>query len=143
MSTRAVTEALFRRIAGGEPAEIAELYAERVDWRLSWPANEHDSTIPWIRHRATRADVEDHYRSLGEHHLPGAATADISAIVVDGADAVVLGELGQTLRATGVSYRAGFALHLTVSEGRITRQHIIEDSLAVHRAFTARRTPEG
>ncbi len=138
-----MTEELFRRIAGGDPAEIAELYAERVDWRLSWPASELGADIPWIRARTTRADVEDHYRTLAEHHRPDEATADVSAIVVDGPDAVVIGELGQTLRATGVSYRAGFALHLTVADGRIVRQHIVEDSLAVRRALSARPTPGG
>lgn len=135
MSTRAVVEALLQRIADGDPAKIAALYAERVDWKLGWPEDEHGAGVPWIRHRTIRADVEDHYRSLVEHHVADAASAEIAAILVDGDDAVVIGELGHTPRATGVSYRAAFALHLTVSGGLITRHHIVEDSLAVKRAF--------
>lgn len=137
MDTRTVVEALLQRIAAGDPAEIAELYAEHVDWRLGWPEDEHAAVVPWIRHRRTRADIEDHYRTLGEHHVPGEATAEVAAVLVDGADAAVIGELGQTLRATGASYRAAFALHLTVADGLITKQHIVEDTLAVRRAFEA------
>jgi uncharacterized protein len=137
MNTRAVVEALLHRIAAGDPAKIAELYAERVDWKLGWPADEHGTSLPWIRQRSTRADVEAHYRTLAEYHVPGEGTADIAAILVDGADAAVIGELGQTLRATGVSYRASFALYITVVDGLITRHHIVEDSLAVKRAFEA------
>jgi len=139
MDTRTLVETLLARIAAGDPAEIAELYAERVDWKLAWPEDEHGADVPWIRQRSTRADVEDHYRTLGEQHVPGKASADIAAVLIDGDEAVVVGELGQTLRATGVSYRAGFALYLTVSDGVITRHHIVEDSLAVRRAFDSGR----
>ncbi|MEV0152576.1 hypothetical protein AB0H57_02390 [Micromonospora sp. NPDC050686] len=34
------------------------------------------------------------------------------------------------------SYRAHFALHLTVTEGLVTRHHVYEDSLSVARAWT-------
>ncbi len=57
------------------------------------------------------------------------------AILVDGPDAAVVGELGQTLSKNGVHYRAEFILYLTVSDGLITRHHIIEDNLAVKRAY--------
>lgn len=137
MSTRAVVEALLHRIATGDPAKIVELYDDQVDWKLGWPEDEHRAAVPWIRHRSTRADVEDHYRALGDYHVPNRANVAIAAILVDGADAVIVGELGQTLRATGVTYRAAFALYLTVSDGLITRHHILEDSLAVKRAFEA------
>ncbi len=137
MSTRDVVDALLQRIATGDPTEIAELYAGQVDWKLGWPEGEHGTAVPWIRHRSTRADVEDHYRTLGDYHVPSQASVDIAAILVDGADAAIIGELGQTLRATGVTYRAAFALYLTVSDGVITRHHILEDSLAVKRAFDA------
>lgn len=135
MSTRAVVDALLHRIATGDPATIVELYADQVDWKLGWPEDEHGLAVPWIRHRSTRADVEDHYRTLGDYHVPGQASVDIAAILVDGADAAIIGELSQTLRTTESTYRAAFALYLTVSAGVIIRQHIIEDSLAVKRAF--------
>jgi len=137
MSTRDVVDALLQRIATGDPTEIAELYADQVDWKLGWPEDEHGTAVPWIRHRSSRADVEDHYRTLGDYHVPSQASVDIAAILVDGADAAIIGELSQTLRATGVTYRAAFALYLTVSDGVITRHHILEDSLAVKRAFEA------
>lgn len=133
--TRAVVEELLRRISADDPVDIAGLYAEEVDWRLGWPDDEHGATVPWIRHRSTRADIEDHYRTLAEHHVPGAATVAIDRILVDGPYAAVAGELGQTLRSTGVGYRAGFALHLTVVDDEIVAQSIVEDSLAVLRAF--------
>ncbi|MEU3712444.1 nuclear transport factor 2 family protein [Streptomyces catenulae] len=137
MSTRAVVEELLRRIGEGDPERIAELYAERVDWKLDWPEAEHGRTAtPWIRHRTTRADAAAHYRELAIHHVPGQAATEIERFLVDGADAVVLGEIRQTARPTGRAYRARFALHLTVAHGLITRHHVYEDSLAVAEAFT-------
>ncbi|MFJ9418908.1 nuclear transport factor 2 family protein [Streptomyces sp. NPDC101227] len=137
-STRAVVEELLRRIGEGDPGRIAELYAERGDWKLDWPEAEHGRpATPWIRHRHTRADAAAHYRELAEHHVPGLAATEIERILVDGDDAVVLGEIRQTARSTGRAYRARFALHLTIEHGLVTRHHVYEDSLAVAQAFEA------
>jgi ketosteroid isomerase-like protein len=112
------------------------LYATDVDWRLSWPEDEHGRTAtPWIRRRSTRADAETHFREPAAHHIPEQAATQIERVLVDGEHAVVLGEIRQTARPTRRPYRARFALHLTVEDGRIVRHHVYEDSLAVSRAF--------
>lgn len=135
-STRVVVEELLRRIGSGDAERIADLYAERVDWRVDWPAAEHGrAATPWIRHRSTRDDAAAHFRELVDHHVPEAAATTIERILVDGNDAVVLGEIRQTARPTGRAYRARFALHLTVEGGLVTRHHVYEDSLAVAQAF--------
>ncbi|WP_030565741.1 nuclear transport factor 2 family protein [Streptomyces aureocirculatus] len=133
--TRTVVEELLRRISEGDPEHISALYA-RGDWKLDWPQSEHHSeATPWIRHRSTRADAAAHYRELAEHHIPQQAATEVERILIDGNDAVVLGEIRQTARPTGRAYCARFALHLTVEDGLITRHHVYEDSLAVARAF--------
>ncbi|MEU7044271.1 nuclear transport factor 2 family protein [Streptomyces varsoviensis] len=139
-----MVENLLRRIGEGDPERIAELYAERGDWKLDWPEAEHGrAATPWIRHRTTRADAVAHYRELAEHHVAGRAATEIERILVDGDDAVVLGEIRQTARSTGRAYRARFALHLTVEHGLIVRHHVYEDSLAVAQAFDTGEAPEG
>ncbi|MEU4151642.1 nuclear transport factor 2 family protein [Streptomyces sp. NPDC026659] len=136
MSTRAVVEELLRRIGEGDPDRIAEMYAEQGDWKLDWPEAEHGrKATPWIRHRRTREDAAAHFRELAEHHVPGEAATEIERVLIDGNEAVVLGEIRQTARATGRAYRARFALHLTVEGGLVTRHHVYEDSLAVAQAF--------
>lgn len=142
-STRAVVEELLRRIGEGDPEQIAEMYAKQGDWKLDWPEAEHGrSATPWIRHRSTRADAAAHYRELAAHHVPGQAATEIERILIDGNDAVVLGEIRQTARSTGRAYRARFALHLTIDDGLVTRHHVYEDSLAVAQAFDPQGTSE-
>ncbi|WP_331748250.1 nuclear transport factor 2 family protein (plasmid) [Streptomyces sp. NBC_00984] len=135
-NTRTMVEELLRRISEGDPERIAELYAEQGDWKLNWPETEHGRTAtPWIRHRSTRADAAAHYRELAEHHLPEHVATEVERILIDGNDAVVLGEIRQTARPTGRAYRARFSLHLTIEDGLVTRHHVYEDSLAVAQAF--------
>ncbi|MGW0182518.1 nuclear transport factor 2 family protein [Nocardia sp. NPDC003345] len=137
-NTRAAVERLLRAIGAGDPELIAELYAEQGDWKLNWPEAEHGrAATPWIRHRSTRADAADHYREIAEHHVPEQVATEVERILVDGDDAVVLGEIRQTARSTGRAYRARFAMHLTFRDGLVTRHHIYEDSLAVAQAFAA------
>ncbi|WP_024805937.1 nuclear transport factor 2 family protein [Nocardia sp. BMG51109] len=143
-TTRAIVQELLRRIAAGDPGRIAELYAPEVDWKVNWPEAEHGrAATPWIVHRRTRDDIAAHYRQLAAHHDPEQVATVIERILVDGPDAVVLGEIRQTALATDRPYRARFALHLTVDNGLVTRQHIYEDSLAVARAFDDPPRPPG
>jgi ketosteroid isomerase-like protein len=134
-STRAAMTEFLARLAEGEPDRIAALFADVVDWQLDWPAAGHPA-VPWIRERSTRADVADHFRTLNAFHLPEKRGGGTPKILVDGSDAVVLGEIRQTVKATGLAYTARCALHLNVDKGLITRYHVYEDSLTVAQAFT-------
>jgi uncharacterized protein len=137
MSTRTTVDELLLRIADGDPHRIAALFADEVAWMLDWPEGEYADTVPWIRHRSTPAGIAEHFRMLAEHHVPEESAAGVDAVFVDGADAVVLGEIRNTAKPTGRRYTAAFALHLTVEDGQVTRFHLYEDSLAVARAFGA------
>ncbi|MGW5158990.1 nuclear transport factor 2 family protein [Nonomuraea wenchangensis] len=136
-STREVVEELLRRMAEGDHERVAALFAEPVDWRLDWPDEGHPA-VPWIRPRRTRADVADHFRTLEAYHVPELNGTSVAQILVDGADAVVFGDIVQTVRGEGgVAYTSPFALRLTVEGGFITRYHIYEDSLTVARALSS------
>jgi ketosteroid isomerase-like protein len=134
-ATRTTVEEFLRRLGDGDPDQIAALFVEPVDWRLDWPDQGHPA-VPWIRPRSTRADVSDHFRTLAEFHVPEKRSASIDALIVDGTDAVLLGELSQTVRATGRTYGFAFALRLTVENSLITRYHLYEDSLTVANALS-------
>ncbi|GAB2874643.1 nuclear transport factor 2 family protein [Streptomyces mayteni] len=137
-TTREIVQELFGRIGAGDQDRIAELFAEPVDWRVDWPEGEHGrAATPWIRARSTRADVAEHFRQIGEHHVPEEAGTVVERILVDGGDAVVTGEIRGTAKPTGRPYRSRFAIHLTVENGLVTRYHVYEDSLAVAQAFEA------
>ncbi|MCR6484058.1 nuclear transport factor 2 family protein [Amycolatopsis sp. OK19-0408] len=132
--TRAAVTEFLTRLADGDPDRIAELFAAAVDWQLDWPEAGHPA-VPWIRERSTRADVAEHFRELNTFHVPGARGGTAPRILVDGPDAVVLGDIRQTVKATGRAYTARCALHLTVDSGVITRYHVYEDSLTVAQAL--------
>ncbi|MER7078778.1 Ketosteroid isomerase-related protein [Saccharopolyspora kobensis] len=133
-STRAGAEEFLRRLAKGDPDRIADLFAEEVDWVLDWPSGGHPA-VPWIRPRSTRAEVAEHFRAIADFHVPEEAAGSASRILVEGQDAVVLGDIRQTVRATGRSYTALCALHLTFANGLITRYAVYEDSLSVAEAL--------
>ncbi|MFC7583281.1 nuclear transport factor 2 family protein [Nonomuraea antimicrobica] len=134
-TTRDIVQELLRRIGEGDFERIAELFAEQSDWRFNWPEEGHPS-VPWIKPCSSRRDAAEHFRMLTAYHVPELNGTSVTRILVDGGDAVVLGDLVQTVKATGRSYTSPFALHLTVEDGQITRYHIYEDSLTVARALS-------
>ncbi|MEU4429486.1 nuclear transport factor 2 family protein [Nocardia rhamnosiphila] len=132
--TRATVQEFLRRLGEGDPDRIAALFAEHVEWQLNWPVEGHPA-VPWIRPRSTRADVADHFRALAAFHIPEKAAGKTAQVLFDGRNAVVLGDIRQTVETTGRPYTALCALHLTVTDGLITRYAVYEDSLTVTEAL--------
>ncbi|WP_043614235.1 nuclear transport factor 2 family protein [Nonomuraea candida] len=135
MTTLGTVQELLRRIGEGDVDRAAEMFAEKCDWGYNWPAEGHPA-VPWIRPRSSRSDAADLFRALRTYHVPELNETTVARILVDGDDAVVLGEFTQTVTATGRPFTSAFALHLTVTDGQISRYHIYEDSLAVARAHS-------
>jgi uncharacterized protein len=128
--TRATVEAFLAELEAGDVGAAVGRLAEPVDWRV--PGS---SAVPWIGERSTRAEATEFFALL-DRHLE-AERFVVTRILVDGADAVVLGDFRDTVRATGATLESWFAIHLTVADGQITRYHFYEDSYAVARAMGA------
>jgi uncharacterized protein len=132
MTVRTTVEELLSRLASGDANMVAELFAEEVDFMCAG-----SEKAPWIRPRRTREDMADFFASMNENFVPEDRSASVSRYLVDGEDAVVMGHVSQRLKSNCKAFTIPFALHLTVSEGLITRYHVYEDSLTVAEAVTA------
>ncbi|MFI2508842.1 nuclear transport factor 2 family protein [Streptomyces sp. NPDC018972] len=131
-TTRAVVgEFLAARLAG-DTGRLVALFADEVDWLLA-----DNPAVPWIRPRSTAVECAAQFTELMEHTVPEDARASVDTFLVDGKDAVLMGHLSGTVRATGRSFQGPFALRLTVEGGRITRHHLYENSLSIAEACAA------
>ncbi|MFE7135583.1 nuclear transport factor 2 family protein [Streptomyces sp. NPDC057638] len=125
-ATRSVVREFLAARVAGDVERITALFADEVDWLLA-----ENPGVPWIRPRSTAAECAAQFTELMEHTVPEDARASVDTFLVDGADAVLMGHLSGTVRATGKSFAGPFALRLTVEDGRITRHHLYEDSLSI------------
>lgn len=121
-ATRSVVDDFVRR-AGGEGSAV-ELFAERVDHYVPGSPD-----VPWTGRRSTRAEVEEFFGQLGAHLEP--RLFSVRGVLIDGSDAVVLGDFAYTVRSNGKPFEGQFALHLSVEDSRIVRYHMYEDSYAL------------
>jgi len=132
MTTRTIVEERLNRMASGDAERTAELFTEEVDFLCAG-----SEKVPWIRPRRTREDMADFFATMNASFVPEDRSASVSGFLVDGEDAVVMGHVSQRLKSNGKAFTTPFALHLTISDGLITRYHIYEDSLTVAEAVTA------
>jgi len=128
-ATRAVVQEFLAARVAGDTGRLAALFADEVDWTLA-----ENPAVPWIRPRSTAAECAAQFTELMEHTVPEDARASVDAFLVDGTDAVLMGHLSGTVRATGKAFEGPFALRLTVEDGRITRHHLYENSLSIAEA---------
>lgn len=128
-ATRRTIHDFFARLAHGEP--VNGMFAEAVDHYV--PGAE---TVPWTGRRSTRAEVNEFFDLLGEHLQP--RSFELSQLLVQGTDAVALGQFAYTVRSNGRPFEGQFALHLTVTNGLLTRYHMYEDSHALEQALSGR-----
>ena len=127
--TRAVVQEFLAARLAGDTERLVALFAEEVDWVLA-----ENPAAPWIRPRSTAAECAAQFTELMEYTVPEDARASVDTFLVDGADAVLMGHVSGTVRATGKSFEGPFALHLTVENGRITRHRLYENSLSIAQA---------
>ncbi|WP_405392711.1 nuclear transport factor 2 family protein [Streptomyces sp. NBC_01102] len=130
-ATRTVVRDFLAARLAGDTRRLVALFAEEVDWLLA-----ENPGVPWIRPRSTAADCAAQFTELMEHCVPEDARACVDTFLIDGTEAVLLGRLAGTVRATGKSFEGPFALHLTAEDGRITRHHLYENSLSIAEACT-------
>jgi len=128
-ATRAVVQEFLAARLAGDTGRLVALFADEVDWLLA-----ENPAVPWIRPRSTAAECAAQFTELMEHTVPEGARASVDTFLVDGTDAVLMGHLSGTVRATGKPFEGPFALHLTVEDGRITRHHLYENSLSIAEA---------
>ncbi len=127
---REIVEAYVRAMENGHSDRIAELFAEKVDWCV--PGAEE---VPWLGTRSTREEVADFFRALYNHVAKEEFV--VEQVLADDRDAVALGHLKSRVRANNALMETWFALHVTVTDGQITRYRFYEDSLAIMRAWEA------
>ncbi|WP_134499928.1 nuclear transport factor 2 family protein [Microvirga pakistanensis] len=130
-TTRAVVQEFLAARLAGDTERLVALFADEVDWVLA-----ENPAAPWIRPRSTAAECAAQFTELMEYTVPKDARASVDTFLVDGAEAVLMGHVSGTVRATGKSFEGPFALHLTVENGRITRHRLYENSLSIAQACT-------
>jgi ketosteroid isomerase-like protein len=120
---------LLASIGGGAaPAEIAELFSADVNFEIAGDIG----ALPWIGQQVGRSAVAGFIRGLRDLTEP--VRFEVKSILADDDQAVIIGELASRVRATDRIIETAFVLILTITEGRITRFHMLEDSFAVSRA---------
>ena len=88
--------------------------------------------LAWIGRRTGRGAVSEFIQ--GTRLLLERVRLDVEGILANDDSAVILGDLASKLNATGRIIESPFALILHISDGKIARFQMLEDSFAVSRA---------
>jgi len=114
--------------SGAEPDEIAALFSTEVLFEIPGDFG----ALPWIGRRTGHGAVSDFIR--GTRLLLERVRFDVEGILANDDSAVIFGDLASKVNVTGRIIESPFALILRVSDGKIARFQMLEDSFAVSRA---------
>lgn len=109
-------------------AAILDLFAD--DAVLDLPGSD---VVPWGGKRSGREEIAAFYRALAGGVEP--RHYEVRRVLADDGMAAVLGNLGSFAKAAQRMIETPFLLEFTVSNGKITRLLVLEDSFAVAKAF--------
>ena len=87
--------------------------------------------------RSHKSEVPDYFHALWAALEPGKSVVSIDAVVTDGDEAVIFAVFDHVAAPTGRPFHTDVAIRLTVTDGKITRMHLFEDTAAVAAAFAA------
>ncbi len=122
-----LAERLFDHLAAGELDSAVALFAPTVDFAIPSAPD-----IPWIPRVRSAEDMGEFFTLLRTEL--DSKRFEVTKILADGEDAVVLGHLVSTVRSTGRDIVTEFAIQLGVQDGLINRYRMYEDSWAVANA---------
>lgn len=122
---RLAQEFLRRMANDAEPAEIAKLFSETLEWDIAGDTG----VLPWIGHKSGRGAITDFVRD--SRAMLERISFEVHDILASDKRAVILGSLASKLKRTGKVVTTDFAIILTVYNGEITRFQVLEDSFAV------------
>ena len=122
---RLAQEFLRRMGSDAEPAEIAKLFSETLEWDIAGDTG----VLPWIGHKSGRAAITDFVRD--SRAMLERISFEVHDILASDRRAVILGSLASKLKRTGKVVTTDFAIILTVSNDEIVRFQMLEDSFAV------------
>ena len=122
---RLAQEFLRRMGSDAEPAEIAKLFSETLEWEIAGDTG----VLPWIGHKSGRGAITDFVRD--SRAMLERISFEVHDILTSDKRAVILGSLASKLKRTGRVVTTDFAIILTVSNDEIVRFQMLEDSFAV------------
>lgn len=132
MNTTAETTTAFLQRLGAQDAEgLGELFADKIDWFV--PGN--PDVASWVGKRTRNSEVPEYFRSLWAAVEPGKSVVSVETVVADGENAVIFGSFDHVAVPTGRPFHTDVALRLTVTDGKITRMHLFEDTAATAAAY--------
>jgi len=127
-TNRLAQEFLGRMGSGAEPAEIAKLFSENMEWEIAGDTG----VLPWIGKKSGRTAVADFIND--SRAMIERIRFEVHDILAGDNRAVILGSLVSKLKRTGKIVETDFAIVLTVANGEIVRFQMLEDSFAVSQA---------
>jgi ketosteroid isomerase-like protein len=127
-NTAETMQEFFTKFGAGDRPGMLELFADEVDFTV--PGSD---TVPWTGHRSTHQQIAEFIRSALEDITT--KKFDVTKIIVDGEDGIVLGEFAHEVHSTGKTFFSAFALHIRVTEGQIRLYHMFENSYEAANAF--------
>ncbi len=130
MATRDIVEQFLQRLGAADADGLGDLFAESIDWRVAG-----NTELPWVGTRSHRSEVPAYFRTLWTGLELGKSTVDLDGILVDGEDAVLLAHFSHVAAPTGKRFDTDVAMRLTVSDDKLVRLHLYEDTWAVSTAF--------
>jgi ketosteroid isomerase-like protein len=122
-------EFMDARFAGATPQQLSKFFSKNADWYMQGD----EAAAPWLGRKVGRAEFVEHFTQLEE--LTRAEDFQMDQIVADRDRAIVLGTFRVTILATGKTFDSEYAFDIKVGRnGKITRYHALEDSLALSKA---------
>jgi ketosteroid isomerase-like protein len=124
--TLRLAQEFLRRMGGdAEPAEVAKLFSETLEWDIAGDTG----VLPWIGHKSGKVAITDFVRD--SRAMLERISFEVHDILASDKRAVILGSLASKLKRTGKVVTTDFAIILTVSNDEIVRFQMLEDSFAV------------
>lgn len=128
--TQEIVQKYLKALSERNLEEIMQLFSDKVDWLV--PGNQ--SLAPWVGQRQTRDEIKTFFQLLWQNTEP--ISANISAIMIEGFQAMITGNFASRMLATNAVFESLFFISLTIENNRIVSYRLLEDTYGLVKALS-------
>ena len=126
--TREVVTSFGAALGSGDVETLLGLFADDAEWRV-----EGDPRVPWVGSFVGPERIGELLGILAAEVEVLAMTPNTAAF--DGKNAFLLNTMSLRMRGSGKTVDLHVVTHLEVVDGKITKYHVYEDTLALTNAY--------
>lgn len=128
--TQDILDIFYKNVSEKNAELITTLFADKFEWYIP-----KSSKLAWTGKLREKSEITKNLKLLFEAHEDGHDFLETDHVFIEGNNAAVFGRMTRKVKKTGKNFTTDFCQRFTISNGKIIKFLMLEDTPEIEKAF--------